>query len=201
MANELGLCTGLLEHRLLALQHLQAHVCTAEITAHHQQVIVLRTATIHDILLCRRTERCDADHQSAWVAARIAAHEVHSIVCACELDALVQLVDRFHGKAIAQCDGHRDLLRRGVHGVHIAQVHHHGLIAEVLQRHIAQIEVYSFHEHVRGDHLMQSLRIDHRRIVADALEGRSVLQLHARGDALDKAEFAQGGQFGAGCGV
>ena len=65
-AAEIGLRVGrTLEHGLLALQDLQAHVRTAEITAHHQQVTILRAVAVGDLVLFDGTDGSDGDDQSA----------------------------------------------------------------------------------------------------------------------------------------
>ena len=86
------------------------------------------------------------------------------------MDSTSPLVEGFQGKTVADGDGHGDLLRHGVHGVHIAEVDDHRLVAEVLQGHIAEVEVDALHEHIGGNHLHEALRVDHRSVIADALQ-------------------------------
>ena len=56
----------------------------------------------------------------------------------------------------------------------------------------------TFHQHIGGDHLVQALRIQNGGIIADALHRGGIRETNAGGDALDEAEFAEGGEFGAG---
>ena len=52
-----------------------------------------------------------------------------------------QLIQRIQPKAIAKANTHSDLCRRGIHGVDIAEIDDHTLIAQVLQRRVREVKM------------------------------------------------------------
>lgn len=54
-----------------------------------------------------------------------------------------------YGEALGDPEADGDLPRSAVHRVYVGEVHYGSLIAEVFERHVCQIKVHSFKQHVR----------------------------------------------------
>jgi hypothetical protein len=93
--------------------------------------------------------------------------------------------------------GHGDLLGAPIHGADVAQVHHHGLVAQMLERHIAEVEMNAFHQHIGADKRAHIAFAQNSCIITYAFDGGSIAQFHALGNAVYETELAQFLQFGA----
>ena len=85
-----------------------------------------------------------------------------------------------------------------VHRGNVRDINRNRLVAQVLQRHVGQIEMNPFHQHVgRQQHHLIAC-IDNGGIIADAFQGGAVLEREAGGNPVDQAKFAEGGNISAG---
>ena len=66
----------------------------------------------------------------------------------------------------------------------------------MFQRHICEVEVDAFHEHVGGYQDVGVFVFHHRAIVANTLECGGVDMFNAFGDSVDKTEFTEACYFG-----
>ena len=136
---------------LLALQQLQTHIGGTEVATDADEVGLLGTVTIDDILLAGLTDAGDRDGQTGVAAGGVATHDVDAPLVAGGTQAFVELLDVLYGEALAQGqrDGH--LARRAIHGEDVADVDHGRLVTQVLQGDVGEVEVDALHEHVGGD--------------------------------------------------
>ena len=107
-----------------------------------------------------------------------------------EVDALVQLVDGLEGEAVRHGDGEGDLPRGAVHGVDVAGVCGHGLVAEVFERHVGQVEVDTLDEHVGADEDALVPVVEHGGVVAHSFERGCVFEFDIFGQVADESELA-----------
>ena len=113
-----------------------------------------------------------------------------------QTDAGVEFVDVFDGKALGERHAGEQLARGGVHGVEIGEVDHRGLVAQVAQGRVDEVEVDAFHEQVGGgEEHFAGFGAEHGAVVADAAEGVSVEGREGGGDAVDEPKFAQFGDL------
>ena len=91
------------------------------------------------------------DEQTRDAGTGIAPHQVYAIFLTRQTDAGIEFLDVLEGKAFTDAQTHGYLLWRTVHGIDVAQVDHHSLVTQMLQRHIAQVEVYALKQQVGGD--------------------------------------------------
>lgn len=75
-------------------------------------------------------------------------HEVYTIDFACQADAAVEFFDMLYGETARDGERYRNLTWMAVHGVYVAEIHDGGLITEMLQRYVGQIEVNPFDKEV-----------------------------------------------------
>ena len=162
-------------HATFALQQLQAHVGRSQVAAHANQVSILSSRAVNDILLGGLTQARHADNESCDRSAGIAAHQVNAVVLTGDAHALVQLLDVFKGEPLADAQRHGYLTRRAVHGIHVAQVHYDGFIAQMHQGHIGQVEMNALKQQVGRDQRLAVLAIvDDGTVIAHATMGGGV---------------------------
>ena len=100
------------------------------------------------------------------------------------------------GEAGRDADADGDLPRSAHHGVDVGEVDHGGLVAEVLEGDVADVEVDAFEQQVGGyEHFLVGGVGQHGGVVADAADGGGVDQWYVFGEAVDEAELAQGVDF------
>ena len=186
------------KHPLLTLQQPQPHVRRTEVARNTDQVVLLCAAARHDLLLRGMSQRREAQHQSGHRSLRIAPHEVDPLLPACEGNSLVQLLQRLHRQLGRHTERHHQLRGQCVHRQDIACGHRHGLVSQVPEGEIGQVEVYALQQCVRRtEHRLAGRRHDDRRIVARGAERRSVRRVKPFGQQVYQAEFTQLGYFGA----
>ena len=133
----------------LSFQQLQAHVCRTQVTADANQVVELGAVAIDDILLLRHAQTGDRDGQAGHRRAGVAAHDVHVVTLARQADTAEQRLDVLHRETLADAERNSYLSRRTIHRVDVREIDHGGLVAQVLQRHIFQIEMNALQQHIR----------------------------------------------------
>ena len=162
------------------------------------EVVLLRTAAVDDLLLFGVAKRGDGDDQPRHRGARVAAHEVDLLLLAGEGDAFVEVLKSFDGQFRRDAERHGDLRREGVHGQDVAHAGRHGLVTQVFERKIGEVEVDAFVEGVgRAEHRFAASRGDHRGVVPRALERRGVLRGESAGQQVDESELSERSDLGA----
>ena len=76
-----------------------------------------------------------------------------------------------NGETLRDAERHGDLLWLAVHGIHIAEVDHSRLVAQVAKWRVGQVEVNAFEQHIGGDECAQvavAAVVEHRAVVAHA---------------------------------
>ena len=180
------------EHPLFAFEQLQAHVGGPEVARDADEVVLLRTAAVDDLLLFGVAKRGDGDDQPRHRGARVAAHEVDLLLLAGEGDAFVEVLKGFDGQFRRDAERHGDLRREGVHGQDVAHAGRHGLVTQVFERKIGEVEIDAFVEGVgRAEHRFAASRGDHRGVVPRALERRGVLRGESAGQQVDESELSE----------
>ena len=165
---ELRLCGGCcLVHLLLPLQNLQPHVSRTKVATDHQEVPVAGAVSAHNNIRFHPPHGGDAQRQARCRGGGVSSHQVHLVDLAGQTNALVQLFGSLHRKTVAQPQTHHHLRWDRIHGTDVAEVDHHGFVSEVLERHIAQVEVDAFAQKVGADHHAFAHRVQHCCIVAD----------------------------------
>ena len=186
------------KHPLFAFEQLQAHVGGPEVARDADEVVLLRTAAVDDLLLFGVAKRGDGDDQPRHRGARVAAHEVDLLLLAGEGDAFVEVLKSFDGQFRRDAERHGDLRREGVHGQDVAHAGRHGLVTQVFERKIGEVEVDAFVEGVgRAEHRFAASRGDHRGVVPRALERRGVLRGESAGQQVDESELSERSDLGA----
>ena len=133
-------------HALLALQQLQPHIGSTQVARDADEVGVLGTVAIDDVLLLGLADTGDADGQTRIGRGGIATHDVDAPFLAGQAQSGIKLLHVLHGEALAQSQRYGDLARRAVHGKDVADVDHRRLIAQMLEVDIGEVEVDTFHQ-------------------------------------------------------
>ena len=189
---QLGLYAGAGQVDLLfAFQDLQAEVGGAHVAGDADEVAHAGAAAVGELVLFALPDGRHADDQAAGGGGRVAAHKVDIVDPAGGADAVVDLVQRFHGETVGQGDGDGDLFRLRVHGVDVRQVDDDGLVAQVLQRRIHQVEMDALDQHIGGDDGEVLAVVDHGGVITHALDGRRVAQGEVLRQVVDQAELAE----------
>ena len=111
--------------------------------------------------------------------------------------AFVQLLDVLQGKPLADTQRHRHLARGAIHSIHIAQIHHNGLVTQMHQRHIGQVEVDTLEQEVGRDKCLTVVAIvDHCAVVPHAPMGGVVAHRKRASQVLNQSKLAQCGNLG-----
>ena len=96
-----------------------------------------------------------------------------------------------HGKSLGDAQRHCDLPRSAVHGIDIAQVHHHCFVAKVLKRNVGEVEVDSLKQEVGGYKGAFTLMVQYCAIVAHTLNCGCVNRFEVFCEHIDKPKFAK----------
>ena len=155
----------------LALQQLESHIGCTEVATHAHEVGVSCTATIHNLALFALANTGDGDNQSCDRCRGVATHNINAILLTSQTNASVEFVDMLNGETLRDAERHGDLLWLTVHGIHIAEVDHSRLVAQVAKWRVSQVEVNAFEQHIGGDECAQvavAAVVEHRAIVAHA---------------------------------
>ena len=183
-------------HRLLALQQLQAHVGGAQIARDADEIGLFGAVAVNDIFFPCGAYGGDADGQTRHAGGCVAAHDVHAVFLAGQTHAFIECVDVFHLKTFADGQRHRQLSRRGVHGVEVAEIHGDGLVAQVLERGVDEVEVDALHQHVGGDERhLAFCRRDDGAVVAHAFQRGGLCRGDGFGETAYQAELTQFGDL------
>ena len=136
------------------------------------------------------------ENDQALAAGRgVAADDVGAVALAGQADAGVQLVDVLDGEALRDAQRHRQLARRAAHGADVADVYYGGLVAQVLEGHVGEVEVHALEQKVGGDQHVALAVAKDGGVVADGVFGGVVGPWQVVGEAVDEAELAQCGYF------
>ena len=115
---------------------------------------------------------------------------------ACHPHAAVYLGYVLHSEPAADGQAYGYLSWRAAHGIHVAQVHHHGLVSQAVEWHIGEVEVHTLHQQVGGDKCAHAFGwCQYGTVVSHALDAGLVFQLDVRGELADEAELTQFGYF------
>ena len=200
LAAEVGLSSRFgavlsLEGLFFTFQELQAHVGRTEVTADADEVGVLGSVAVDDVLLGRIADAGEAQGHTGERRGGVAAYEVDAVALAGQLNAGVEGFGVFNAEALAQGQADEELARGGVHGIEVGKVDHGGLVAQVLERSVDEVEVDALHEHVGADqHLFVGV-VHHGTVVAYAVDGGGVLRGDVVGQVSDETEFTQSRYF------
>jgi hypothetical protein len=183
------------EDALLALQQLQSHVGSSQVAAHADEVGVLGSGAAHYVVAVGQSGDGDADGEPGERRGGVAAHYVYVVLVARQPDALVELLDVFNAEAPADAQAQGHLCGRGVHGVDVGDVDHGCLVAQVLQRHVGEVEVYALEQEVGADERLLLAGVYHGAVVAYALHGGGVERLYVFGEPVNETELSECGYF------
>lgn len=199
LAGEVGLRRAVsAEDALLAFEYLQSGVGRAEVSAHADEVGGACAAAVDDAVGRGFAQAGDADGQPREGRGRVAAHDVHGVALAAEAHAGVERFDVFQGEAFAQGQRYGHLPWRAVHGADVREVDGHGLVAEVLEWRIGEVEMDAFHEHVGGhEQLRRAVVVEHGGVVAHGFARRGVAVFEILREFVDKSELPEGGDLRA----
>ena len=92
--------------RLLALEHLKAHVGPAQISRDDDEVSGFGAAAPNGLPLIDLAQNRDRQRESAWIRRGVSAHEVHPIGKAGLAQAAKDLVEGFDREAVAHRHGY-----------------------------------------------------------------------------------------------
>ena len=181
---------------LFALEQAESEIGGAEVSAHTNQVGVLCAVAAADVVGLCGAQCGEAEGEARERGAGVAPREIDFVLLARQTDAGVEFVDVFDGKALGERHAGEQLARGGVHGVEIGEVDHRGLVAQVAQGRVDEVEVDAFHEQVGGgEEHFAGFGAEHGAVVADAAEGMGVEGREGGGDAVDEPKFAQFGDL------
>ena len=186
-----------LEHGLFPLQDLQTHVRCTQVSADHQQVAVACAVASHHSVRFHQAHGRHGQGQARRGGRGVAPNQIHLVDLASQANAGVQLLHRFHRKPVAQAQADHDLGGHRVHRTDVGQVHHHRLVAQVLQRRVAQVEVNAFAQHVGADHHALAHGVNHRAVVPHATKRGRLLVGQFFGHSADQAKLPQVTDFRA----
>ena len=183
-------------HATLALQQLQAHIGCTQVAAHADEVGVAGSCPIDDVVLGRLAQTGHADDESRDRSARVAAHQIHAIMLTGDAHALIELLDVLQGEALADAQRHRHLARCAVHGKHIAQVDHDGLVAQVHQGHVGKVKVDALKQQVGCDQCLPVVAVvDDGTVITHTTSGRWIANGKRASQVFNQPKFAQGRNF------
>ena len=82
--------------------------------------------------------------------------------------------------------------RLAVHGVNVREVDDSGLVAQVLERHVGEVEVDTLQQQVGGDEdIRRAVIVELGGIVANGHHRGGVAGGETGGETVDEAEFSQ----------
>ena len=87
----------------------------------------------------------DCQYHAGTRGGGLAAHQLHAIALAAEVDACIELVQRLDRVAVAHRHRDQRLARGAVHGGDVADGHGDGLVSQVFQWGVHHVEVHTFH--------------------------------------------------------
>ena len=185
------------QHALLALQQPQPHVGRSEVARNADQVVLLRSAARHDPLLGGMPCRRQAQHQPRHRSLRVSSNQIDPLLPAGESDPFVKLLQRLDRHLGRHAQRDHQLRRPGVHRQNIASGHRHGLVTQMFEREIGQVEIDAFRQQVRRtEHGFARRRQYDGRVVARGPQRRVVRRLEPAGQQVYQAELSQFGDFG-----
>ena len=178
---------------LFAFKELQTEVCGTEVSAHADEVGVLGSAPANHLVGGSIAHDGDADDHSCKGGGGVSSDDVDVVSVAGQAESGIEVVEGLDGDAAVHCHADEHLPWRAAHGIDIGDVHHGSLVAQVLHGGVDQVEVYAFEQEVGGEQCPSGALcgVDDGAIVADAFDGRTVMQFHILGEPVDKGEFAQ----------
>ena len=187
----LGLLHLLVIHTLLALEQLESHIGGSEVATDTDEIGVLGSVTINDILFLGLSDTGDRDGQSCIGRGGVTADDIDVPLVAGQFEASIELLEILDREPLADGQRDGDLAGRAVHGEHVTDVHHRTLIAEVLQVDVGQIEVYAFHQQVGGDeHFLVGVG-EHGAVVAYAVFRTLILDLYVFRETVDETKLTK----------
>lgn len=186
-----------LEYAFLALHELEAEVGGAEVAGHAEEIGVLRSGAVDNIGFIGLAHAGEAQRQSGERGGGVAADEVHAVLFASEADAFVEGLEVLDLRATAHGQADKELARGAVHGIDVGEIDHGGLVAQVLQRRVGEVEVDALHQHVGGE--QDAARVGciggvahHGAVVAYAAQRGGVAGGEAAGEVVDEAKLTEG---------
>ena len=183
-----------------AFEQVQPHVCGPEVARYADQIVEFGAVAVDNLVAVGHPDGRYTDRESGHRGGGVAAGEVDSILLAGRLNALVEVVERLDRDFARHADRNGNLRRTGIHRQNVAASHHDGLVTEVLEREVCQVEIDSFEQQVgREQHCAFVVDGDHCGVVARALECRVVVGGELFGEVVYESEFAESSYFGRFC--
>src|SRR5690606_10448661 len=97
---------------------------------------------------------------------------------------------------MADGEAHGNLLRAGIHGSDIRNIHHNGLIPYMAQGEVRKVEMNTLHKHIGSQKkTFVATRVNNGRIIADSCERTRISYRSSAMDPIDKAKFSQLADF------
>ena len=82
---------------------MQSHIGSTKVAAHADQVSVLGTIAVDDILLAGLSDTGDGDGQTGIGRGGVAAHNVDVPFLTSQSHTFIEQLDVFYGEALAEC--------------------------------------------------------------------------------------------------
>ena len=181
---------------LLAFEQLETHIGGAQISRDADQIVGFGSVAVDDVTASGTAYGRDVDGQPRHRSGRIASRQVDVQLLASQADTLVELLQRLDREFRRHAERQQQLFGQGVHRQDVARADGDGLVAQMFEREVGEVEVDPFHQQVGRDERRLAARSgDHGRVVAYAPQGRPVAGGECAGEFVDKAEFPQFGDL------
>ena len=182
----------------LAFEQLQPHVCRAEVARDAYKVVEPCAAAVCEGVAACAAHGRDPYDEARERGARIAPDKVCAVLFAGEAYALVEVVERLDRHLRRDAERYEQLFWPRVHGQHVAYGCGDGLVPQMFQREVREVEVYPLEQRVGGDDSGLVLRGGYDGgVVAHAREGRGGGGGYACREAVDEPELSEFGYFGS----
>ena len=110
--------------------------------------MLVRARAIDNILLAGKAHRRDIYHKTIHRGCGVATHDIYAQLLGSRLHTLIKGVECLYRNLRRHAERHYQLLGLTVHRKDIVYTTHNGLIAQVLKREVAQVEVDALGEHI-----------------------------------------------------
>ena len=108
---------------------------------------------------------------------------------ACQTNATIERLDVLHRETLADTQTHRNLRRSAVHRVDIREVDHGRFVTQVLERHVLEVKMNAFQQHIcRHQHFLAA-EIHDSAVVSDTFLRAGLYGLEVFGKMLDQTEL------------
>ena len=138
---QVGLLASAGERDFLALEHVQAHVGCAHVTAEADQVHVFRGRHLLDDALLLHAAGCQPDGQAVDGRIEFERQLTDTVFAASGQHSFPKLGHVFVAEAFGESQHHRQRHGLAQAGVQFSEHIEHGLVAQVFQRRVDQVEI------------------------------------------------------------